>query len=914
MIDKFWHDCCVRRKNNTWSNEIGDVCVDILDEIIKERERKDLPHFSQGLGTEKFPHFSRCRTCSFNDYFVGKNISNFVSTPMKQRVVNIQKLFKEDKFEEANKVFNSLKQRMDVVYKILPHLMPDGNFGLLERIQDSIIPDMRKALKAKLSAITNVSRTTSSTNVNAINKRTLSNADFTENDTNVKKPRTKKKKKKKKKKKPRMMMMSATDSDEKDTSEDDVEDDTPTPILVDDGGGGNTPILVNNGNADHNTPILVNYDGGGGNTPILVNTGNADHTTPILVNYDNGGNTPVSMNNENADYNTPILMTYDDGGITPVLVNNGNAGNNTPILVNYDGGGGNTPILVNTGNADHNTPILVNFDDGGNTPVLVNNGNADNNTGESSNNNNNDVMELLQSAAKSTVCCNKNQVAENLPEPKPLSDALIKALVGEKNMNGRNFRRSYRHTNNCFVTRRLKLILPKNWLEEVKPPPLTMFKKEGSSVHQKDLWVTDYERYWNSGNFILRRPNPKDDSPNTPFFVARKLVNGTWQHEPETQFDLCLGSTSTNKSLSNSNKNPGIQIKNFTYEDSSGKVIEDEDKIEITLDMYDITKLGDCTAKNNDVCDDCYHKLNDSDAFIFNYGAPLRFVLICRKPQDTYTDKTKNFNHRENIYYKYFPMVEFKINYGAMDHFQSSTINNYSCCMQIREQKHKDWALTQYDAVNFRFDVNQWGDTDIGNVSEKTIGEVTFELECDIVTKSTLLKKLGTERTSSRAKTGLLKKHISVQKRCRQLRCNGYEKYNDEECRWFCERCTCKCGGVLVESLHMEPYQNNRISEKLRKTQGIWLCKNNHCDIVYDRRLVFYECKNTFRGGIKCKGSINESGQCDFCTCRDCQSKMELDAQSNTLWRCSADNCNYAVETHEDKESVTGVLRYYFVK
>ena len=35
MIDKFWHECCVRRKNNTWSNEIGDVCVDILDVSAK---------------------------------------------------------------------------------------------------------------------------------------------------------------------------------------------------------------------------------------------------------------------------------------------------------------------------------------------------------------------------------------------------------------------------------------------------------------------------------------------------------------------------------------------------------------------------------------------------------------------------------------------------------------------------------------------------------------------------------------------------------------------------------------------------------------------------------------------------------------------------------------------------------------
>ena len=176
------------------------------------------------------------------------------------------------------------------------------------------------------------------------------------------------------------------------------------------------------------------------------------------------------------------------------------------------------------------------------------------------------------------------------------------------------------------------------------------------------------------------------------------------------------------------------------------------------------------------------------------------------------------------------------------------------------------------------------------------------------------MKKLETERTSSRAKTGLLKKHISVQLKCAGKRCNGYAKYSDEEDRWLCERCTCKCDSVLVEALHMEPYQDIRISEKLKKTRDIWLCRNKRCDIVYDRRLIVNECKNTFRDGIKCKGCMNQSNECDFCTCRDCQGKMELDIQSDTLWNCSNNDCNYAVETHEDKESVPGVLRYYFVK
>ena len=85
-----------------------------------------------------------------------------------------------------------------------------------------------------------------------------------------------------------------------------------------------------------------------------------------------------------------------------------------------------------------------------------------------------------------------------------------------------------RNTKDFFVTRRMKLTLPKNWLDEVNPPR-TLVKTEGMNINNtdSDLWMNDFERYWNNGDFILTRIKT-GTSPDKPSFLARKVNANTW--------------------------------------------------------------------------------------------------------------------------------------------------------------------------------------------------------------------------------------------------------------------------------------------------------------------------------------------------------------------------------------------------
>eukprot|EP00942_MAST-04A_sp_MAST-4A-sp1_P011660 g11660.t1 len=604
---------------------------------------------------------------------------------------------------------------------------------------------------------------------------------------------------------------------------------------------------------------------------------------------------------DNNGSKTPIADDDDgsgSGGRTPVIVES----DVTPIAED----GGRTPIIVE----NDATPIADN-DDGEHTPILFNTtieSNCNNEIADEEEQKEVDVMNLLSRAGQRKECINKYAKLNYLSQPESLSDEMIDKLTR-------------RDTKDFFVTRRMKLTLPKNWLDEVNPPR-TKVKTEGMSINNtdSDLWMKDFERYWNNGDFILTRIKT-GTSPDKPSFLARKVNANTWESEPEKKFNLFLGSV-TNNELRNANNNKAITITNAIYKDDEGVMKEDEDKIQIELDMYDITKLGDCTfGDENLMCDDCEDKLKNSNAFIFNYGAPLKFVLVCRKPKASYTEGTNNHNHADSIHYEHFPMIEFEINYGLMDLKRDY---NDKKCMQIRKAKYgkEGWgtaALLQYDAVKFQFDAYQRANVAVGNVSDKSITQAGLELECDIIAKAHLLRKLERDRKDARAKTGLLEHNISQQRKCDNKRCsNGYQTYklfnssgwgnNSNNGKWVCRRCSCECGESLVELKVEDRYrcEQDRVSKGLAADGDIWICWNRNCDIVYDRRFLSYRgrCQRT-----GCKGILDPDGKCDFCTCRYCRKALDRDSENPTLWKCN-NNCTYKVETDIKKGFVKGVVRY----
>ena len=632
---------------------------------------------------------------------------------------------------------------------------------------------------------------------------------------------------------------------------------------------------------------------------------------------------PMSSEDEESDEEEEEEEDDDDEELTPIADNNGSktpiaddddgsgSGGRTPVIVESDvtpiaEDGGRTPIIVE----NDATPIADN-DDGEHTPILFNTtieSNFNNEIADEEEQKEVDVMNLLSFAGQRKECINKYAELNYLSQPESLSDEMIDKLTR-------------RDTKDFFVTRRMKLTLPKNWLDEVNPPR-TLVKTEGMNINNtdSDLWMNDFERYWNNGDFILKRIKT-GTSPNKSSFLARKVNANTWESEPEKKFDLFLGSV-TNNELRNANKNKAITITNAIYKDDEGVMKEDEDKIQIELDMYDITKLGDCTfGDENLMCDDCEDKLKNSNAFIFNYGAPLKFVLVCRKPKASYTEGTNNHNHADSIHYEHFPMIEFEINYGLMDLKRDY---NDKKCMQIRKAKYgkKSWgtaAQLQYDAVKFQFDAYQRANVAVGNVSDKSITQAGLELECDIIAKAHLLRKLERDRKDARAKTGLLEHNISQQRKCDNKRCsNGYQTYklfnssgwgnNSNNGKWVCRRCSCECGESLVELKVEDRYrcEQDRVSKGLAADGDIWICWNRNCDIVYDRRFLSYRgrCQRT-----GCKGILDPDGKCDFCTCRYCRKPLDRDSENPTLWKCN-NNCTYKVETDIEKGFVKGVVRY----
>ena len=467
------------------------------------------------------------------------------------------------------------------------------------------------------------------------------------------------------------------------------------------------------------TPILTEATSSGADsdaTPILDSS-----STPVLGDQPSSGVDPEA---------TPIL----DPSSTPLLGDQSSSGVDpeaTPIL------GPNSTPTVGGATSTNMDPVA---------PSILGS------TSAASNNEQDAIDDLLNSVFAPRSCSyqsRKPDVNPTVPTTKLLLD-----VVGDMNRGPAGTFVDY-----YFVARYLTLIVPKMWLQEVNGGKHNLEKTMGGDMSEDST-----ERIWNNGNFILKRLK-SGGQPGRCTVLAKKRATGSWGWKPDESFNLRLGSTK-NVDHKFTNKNMAIAV-------HSGN----SDLIKITLDMHDVTKLADCSAgNNNEMCDACYKKLMESDTFIFNYGTEIKFCLVCRNPHSNYTEKTKNHNHREGIDYQHFPMIQFELDYGLMEYFNGDQIANVAGieegilenlrkkCQQTRKQKFTDsWEKIGYDGVQFQFDCQQWDDVATGVVTGSSLEQAQLLLDCDVIRKDDILKKMEDGRKFHKSKTGLEARFLAPQ-------------------------------------------------------------------------------------------------------------------------------------------------------
>ena len=80
-----------------------------------------------------------------------------------------------------------------------------------------------------------------------------------------------------------------------------------------------------------------------------------------------------------------------------------------------------------------------------------------------------------------------------------------------------------------------------------------------------------------------------------------------------------------------------------------------------------------------------------------------------------------------------------------------------------KQKLNKTWQQIGYDGVQFQFDCQQWDDVATGVVTGSSLEQAQLLLDCDVIHKSDILKKMEDGRKFHKSKTGLEARFLAPQ-------------------------------------------------------------------------------------------------------------------------------------------------------